>query len=381
MNIKNEINDIRKEREFKGISFSGYKLTEVKVKFIKCLKENKIEEACYWSAEMVCSAHYLEFWDSIIFYYSKNIHIANPKMANYLEQRLLLFVDIIKKYGILELPSRNNLKIRHLICEVVCMVCSAKKSNSCADVKITETQKDISSIRDMFTAPNVKYLDGIFTEEDPKELYIPINEFCYQISREGGNTYAACFWIEWTVDHVKGASKKGAKIICKDRHFVDIPIPESLKKEPVWVIWEAIVRETTNRKNTLLRKIIHSLMYLFSLKYSSGTYSKRKYLLFFAVSLLTLPINIDKEPLLTPQTKEIIDVVKGKINNIYRQIKTNEHNAGTDYLFSGLDNRSNLEKTLQKLEIINAVDFGKEESEGTGVNKKSGIGIEEKEPI
>jgi hypothetical protein len=60
---------------------------------------------------------------------------------------------------------------------------------------------------------------------------------------------------------------------------------------------------------------------------------------------------------LSPQTKEIIEVVKGKINNIYRQIKANEHSAGTDYLFNGLDKRSNLEKSLKKLEMMNAVNF------------------------
>jgi len=363
MNVQNEINDIRTERDFKGISFSGYKLTEVKSNLLKCLNENKIEEACYWSAEMVCSAHYLELWDAIILYYSKHIHIANPKMANYLEQRIRLFVDIIKQYGSLELTARNNIKIRHLVSEVICMICSAKKSNACADIKIKESNRDISTIRDMYTAPNVNYLDDVFTEDDPRELYIPINEFCYQISKDGGSTYTGCFWIEWTTDHIKSASKKGAKVICKRRTFVDISIPGNLQMDSVWLIWEAIIKETSTRKKTLLKKVVNSLLYLFSVKYSPGTYLKRKYLLFFAVSLLTIPVNIEKEPLLTSQTKELIDVVKGKINNIYRQIKQNEHSPGTDYLFNGLDKRSNLEKSLKKLEMLNGIPTNTESAE------------------
>lgn len=355
MNIQNEINDIRTERDFKGISFSGYKLTEVKANLVKCLKENKIEEACYWSAEMVCSAHYLELWDAVIWYYAKHIHIANPKMANYLEQRIRLFVDIIKQYGALELTARNNIKIRHLVCEVICMVCSAKKSNSCAEVKIQESNRDISAIRDMYTAPNVNYLDSVFTEDDPRELYIPINELCYQISKDGGSAYSSCFWIEWTIDHIKVESKKGAKLICKRRTFVDISIPGNLQMDSVWLIWDALIKETEKRKKPLLKKIVDSLLYLFSLKYSPGTYTKRKHILFFVVSLLTIPVNIETEPLLSPQTKELIDVVKGKINNIYRQIKQNEQSPGTDYLFNGLDKRSNLEKSLKKLEMLNGM--------------------------
>jgi hypothetical protein len=366
MNIQNEINDIRTERDFKGISFSGYKLTEVKANLVKCLKENKIEEACYWSAEMVCSAHYIELWDAVIWYYAKHVHIANPKMANYLEQRIRLFVDIIKQYGELELTARNNLKIRHLVCEVICMICSAKKSNSCTDVKIQESNRDISAIRDMYAAPNLNYLDSVLTEDDPRELYIPINELCYQISKDGGSAYSSCFWIEWTTDHIKTASKKGTKLICKRRTFVDISIPGNLQMDSVWLIWDALIKETAKRKKPLLKKVVDSLLYLFSLKYSAGTYSKRKHLLFFVVSLLTLPVNIEKEPLLSSQTKELIDVVKGKINNIYRQIKHNEHSPGTDYLFNGLDKRSNLEKSLKKLEMLNGIsntiDEGQEDS-------------------
>jgi hypothetical protein len=373
MNIQNEINDIRTERDFKGISFSEYKLTEVKANLVKCLKENKIEEACYWSAEMVCSAHYLELWDAVIWYYAKHIHIANPKMANYLEQRIRLFVDIIKQYGELELTARNNIKIRHLVCEVICMVCSAKKSNACADVKIQESNRDISSIRDMYEAPNLNYLDSVLTEDDPRELYIPINELCYQISKEGGSSYLGCFWIEWTTDHIKTANKKGTKLICKRRTFVDIPVQGNLQMDSVWLIWDALIKETEKRKKPLLKKVVNSLLYLFSLKYSPGTYSKRKHLLFFVVSLLTLPVNIEKEPLLSLQTKELIDVVKGKINNIYRQIKRNEHSPGTDYLFNGLDKRSNLEKSLKKLEMLNGISNKMDENEDEDIEEENEV--------
>ena len=164
-----DINDIRLDKEFKGITFSGYKLTEVKQNIISCLNGAKIEEACYWSAELVCSAHYTDLWDVVIYYYSRYIHIANPKMGHYLEQRIRIFVEIIKQYAGREITMRNNTKIRQLVCEVICMLCSTRKGHPLSDIKIPEMNRDIASIRDKFAAPNVNYLKDVFKEEDPKE--------------------------------------------------------------------------------------------------------------------------------------------------------------------------------------------------------------------
>ena len=70
-----EINDIRNGPEFKGISFSGYKKTEVKNQLIACLKSKKIESACNWCAELICAGHYGEVWEIYLFYVGKYIHL------------------------------------------------------------------------------------------------------------------------------------------------------------------------------------------------------------------------------------------------------------------------------------------------------------------
>ena len=49
-----EINDIRDSSDFRGVSFSNYKRSEVKKRLIDSLLSKNIEPACYWCAELLC---------------------------------------------------------------------------------------------------------------------------------------------------------------------------------------------------------------------------------------------------------------------------------------------------------------------------------------
>jgi hypothetical protein len=97
---------------------------------------------------------------------------------------------------------------------------------------------------------------------------------------------------------------------------------------------------------------MNSLFSLFALKYSSGSYKKKRNILYFAVSILCENISSTEEIIRTTQQENVGNILK-KIDLIYGQIKKNEETPGTDYLFKDVKTY-NLEKTIEKLEKMNS---------------------------
>ena len=91
---------------------------------------------------------------------------------------------------------------------------------------------------------------------------------------------------------------------------------------------------------------------MFCLRYKPGVRKRRKYIIYFAINLLTEPLD-NKIPIINNQLQ--IENITSKINIIYKQIKKNEIKPATDYLFNNSMTNNNLEKTINKLEKMNAL--------------------------
>lgn len=344
-----EINDVREQKDFKGITFSEFKKTDVKKELINNLYNAKIEPACYWSAELICAGHYGELWDTIIGFYTKHIHIGNPKLISYLELRMNHFKDIISNgYRDQELRLRNNEKMRKLFCEVMCVLCEARKKHCYTEVKVKKSEFDLTQMTDRFKAPNVRYAEEIFMKDDPKELFIAANEFAYNVSEEGKNSVGACYWMEWIIEFETICKQKKEKFKCERRTFANVE--SKFQMDIIWIIWDIFLEEAAKRSN-LVQRIVNSALNIFCLKYTSGCHKKRRLLMYFVIEVFTEPYSLDEEIV---KDKNKITVITQNINKIYKQIKKNEHSPGTDYLYHNL-NATNLEKTIAKLETMNSL--------------------------
>ena len=343
-----EINDIRSEREFKSITFSKFKRTDAKKELLNSLFSGKIEHALHWSAEFICCGCFIELWDIILIFVGKHIHLGNPKLPIYLELRFNNFKDIIQTYIGYELNMRNNNKVRKLFAEIITILCISKKKHSIESIKIKKQEEfDITTMSSKLKAPNIEYASKIFKKDDPKELFIAINELAYQVSKNALNSLDACYWVEWINEFENLCKKKKEQCVCERRSFVNVD--EKFAKDPIWIIWDVLFYTNDLRNDTISSKILKSLFDLFCIRYTAGSKKKRKYLIYFAISLITDSFNSKIDII---ENKTIVDNVINKINLIYKEIKKNEKAPATDYLFNGVE-RSNREKTLEKLEALN----------------------------
>jgi len=350
-----EINDIRAPNQFKGMSFSEFKKADVKKELIKSLYGSKVEPACYWAAELICAGAYADLWDTLLFFYGKHIHLGNPKCAIYLEKRVEAFRDIVARgYVGNELAMRNSQKIRALFAETICVLSSSKKKHSLDEVKVKKGQgkgqskgqsKGLGEGQELapLKAPHTKWGELVFKKsEDPVELFVATNELMYRLSPEGKSTLDACYWIEWIVE--KSSGTKGFSVA--RREFV--PLDSKLQTHPIWLIWEAIIVSASTGHCTLAQKVVKSLLTLYCLKFSEGSFKRRKFLVYFAVSLLTEKVSWETE-LMDAKEKERVPTILANLHAVYRQVKENEKSPNTDYLFTNLK-KSNLEKTIEKLD-------------------------------
>ena len=67
-----EIEDSR--RNFKTITISNYKKTNVIKELEKSIYYHKTEEAFFWTGQLLCSGFIIELWNLYIYFICKYIH-------------------------------------------------------------------------------------------------------------------------------------------------------------------------------------------------------------------------------------------------------------------------------------------------------------------
>lgn len=347
------LNDSRVASDFGGVSFSKFKKTDVKTELIKCINHNKIENACYWAAELVCAGHFSDLWEIIMYMVGKHIHVGNPKLPLYIHLRFQTFKSIIDHHlyenpFFIELHLRDNAQVRFLFAEVICILCISDKKPAFETIQIKLEEFDLTSLNSKLKAPHIHYGDCIFRENDPKEIFVCLNELAYQLNHSTKNLLKSCYWIEWLIEFDSICRRKKEPMVCETRSFVTVEGKN--KNDVIWIVWELLLHQVKLQKKPVLEKIMFALLHLFSIQFSSMSKKKKRYLLYFAVELITEPISVDIA-ILDEADKQMVANVTKKNHIIYRNIKKNENGGLGDMKKN--EKKSKLEISLQKLHQVN----------------------------
>jgi len=345
-----EINDIREPKDFSNTSFSKFKKSEVKKELINNLLKGNVEPACYWGAEYICAGHFSELWEIFLLFFGKHIHVGNPKILIYLHKRFELFKSLISNSDYTtDLHARNNDKIRGLFAEIICVLCLSKKQYSIEHMKINRQEEfDITNLQEHLIADNTNYVLYIYKQKDPRELFIPFNELIYNI--EFKNCRKSSWWVEWLLEYDLICRKKKQQSKCEERF--EYSVLEKYRQDIVWIIWDIFYYFAHKNDDKFIISVLNSLQSIFCIKYTSACCKKRRFLLYFGITLLTENVNRN-EPIIN--NKDVITNVIANINQIYKEIKKSEESPKMEYLFANIDNKDNLEKSKNRIEFVNSI--------------------------
>ena len=108
------------------------------------------------------------------------------------------------------------------------------------------------------------------------------------------------------------------------------------------------------REDAFSIKILGAILNLFCLKFTPTSIRKRIHLIYFAVSIATEPYRRNI-PMI--EHKSVLDDTLAELYAVYKQVKKSEVSPQTDYLFAGLHDPNSTEKSLQKMELVNSIQF------------------------
>ena len=350
-----KIIDTREPGEFKMKSFSGYKRRDVFDALDKSILSKKIENACNWVCECICSGYIDKTWQHLITIASNVVNINNPTLSNFLYKKNVLFYNVYNNSKC-KIELRNNSTIRNLMFGVtVILALSDKTKRYDRYPKLKNEDFDFSKIQTKLTATSNLLNSDFIRFNEPAELKLIFNELYFHLKKLDG--YGKCvYWILWVIEW----GHRNVK--CKNKWTIE-PRKVDVKHDTdlMWIIWECLFLDL---KDTDKRHQVLSLYEIFKHNYSPKKRKQRLPLVLHAVSIITHQINYSI-PLISD--KSIYIQTQCYVNKVFETKKIREVNNIVKEKLSKLATEPKkqklVEKQLQKemlknkLDLFNELDF------------------------
>lgn len=297
-----QIQDERKD--FSKKSFSNCSRASIKQTLMKHLIKSEIEACCYWAAEMVCSGYYTDLWETILFCFSKYIHVGNPRLPIYLELRFNVFKRLAVDD---ELEMRNNPTVRRLFSEIMAVMCLSEKRHGYELISVSPDDLAMTVLCGKLKAPDTTYLT-VFRPGDPKEVFIPLNEMAYALEMK--QSLVACYWVEWIMMFEEQSIKKKKPCLAVARE-----VARRFKTDVIWLVWELLAAKATNKA------VVQACANLFAINYRPTLKRKeRRYLLYYAIRVCCEAMELRE----IVANKELVASITDKCDISYEQLKKYE---------------------------------------------------------
>uniref|UniRef100_A0A6C0JCL8 Uncharacterized protein n=1 Tax=viral metagenome TaxID=1070528 RepID=A0A6C0JCL8_9ZZZZ len=273
------INDMRSATSFGKVSFSNFKKVDVCKMLLTSMDQRSQDKSTFYAAEMICSGYFLELWNIIFDFVFGKIHLGNPRLILLLKRKVNRFKAIINTVDGDLCKLRNNEEVRTMITELLVYVCKSKRKIQLTVEKIPNNDFNIDVMTSRFKSPSVKYIENNFKAGDPREIYMPLNEFAYHISSDSQDFSLATYWFEWMIQFDDICKKRKKRCTCHPRDFV---LVSKGRTDFVWCIWD-ILMTRANELGKGVTTLIKALLDIFQMKYSYLTTKKRRFIVYTAI--------------------------------------------------------------------------------------------------
>jgi hypothetical protein len=129
----------------------------------------------------------------------------------------------------------------------------------------------------------------------------------------------AYYWYEWIIEYSK-ICKKNKQVcrIAKRDEIETILVDDKWSTNPVWLVW-ILLKDIASKRGKIHEKIINSLFQIFSLRYTDGCNTKRRVVVYFAISVLTTNIVFSEHEII--KDKKVLSCVLSQMHGIFAQVK------------------------------------------------------------